>query len=224
MNRLPCIVPALLVAAACGGATRSSSAAGIDPALSGDSTTASPERDAGASRVAGFDRRAAQGGNGQFITRADIERRRATATSDLVRRLQGLRIVDSLGVSLAVSTRGPKVQMIGGRPVPVQCVLSIGVNGSLQEPSFPMNSVAVADIHGIEAYVGSASLPPEFGGARRDASCGLIMIWTRAGIAPGVSAAERYPGAELGLLRPRIHQQLDPHERHGYSHADDLGN
>lgn len=131
-------------------------------------------------RLQGFEqRRASRRGGGQFLTRSDIDRIMPVATSDLIRRLQGVRIVDSLGVSLAISTRGPKVQMVGGRPIPVQCVVRVGVDGAVKEPYFPMNSVPSIDIHGIEGYAGAASLPPEFAGARRDAACGLIMIWTR---------------------------------------------
>lgn len=134
----------------------------------------------GSARLQGFEQRSAsRRSGGQFITRADIDRTMPVATTDLIRRIQGVRIVDSLGVSLAISTRGPKLQMIGGRPVPAQCVVRVGVDGSIKEPYFPMNSVPRTDIHGIEVYAGAASLPPEFGGARRDAACGLIMIWTR---------------------------------------------
>ncbi|MEO5568904.1 MAG: carboxypeptidase-like regulatory domain-containing protein [Gemmatimonadaceae bacterium] len=131
-------------------------------------------------RLQGFEqRRAARRGGGQFLARADIDRIMPVATTDLIRRLQGVRIVDSLGVSLAISTRGPKIQMIGGRPIPVQCVVRVGVDGWVKEPYFPMNSIPRTDIHGIEVYAGAASLPSEFAGARRDAACGLIMIWTR---------------------------------------------
>lgn len=132
-------------------------------------------------RLQGFERRRASRRNGgQFVTRADIDRIMPVATTDLIRRLQGVRIVDSLGISLAISTRGPKMQMVGSRPVPVQCVVRVGVDGSMKEPYFPMNSVHRTDIHGIEVYAGASSLPPEFAGARRDAACGLIMIWTRS--------------------------------------------
>lgn len=132
-------------------------------------------------RLRGFEeRRARRTGGAQFISRADIDRIMPAATTDLIRRMQGVRVVDSMGVSLAVSTRGPKMQMVNGRPVAVQCVIRVGVNGAVQEPYFPMNTIANGDIHGIEIYSGSGALPAEFGGARRDASCGLIMIWTRA--------------------------------------------
>ena len=132
-------------------------------------------------RLQGFEERlAAKRNGGQFMTRADIDRIMPQRPSDLVRRMQGMKIMDSLGVQLAVSTRGPKIQMIGNRPVPVQCVVRVGVDGSIKEPYFPMNTIVVGDVYGIEVYSGPSTLPPEFGGARQDAGCGLIMIWTRS--------------------------------------------
>lgn len=129
-------------------------------------------------RLQGFEGRlAAKRNGGQFMTRADIDRIMPQRPSDLVRRMQGMKIMDSLGVQLAVSTRGPKLGMMR---VPVQCVVRVGVDGSIKEPYFPMNTIVVGDVYGIEVYSGPSTLPPEFGGARQDAGCGLIMIWTRS--------------------------------------------
>lgn len=129
-------------------------------------------------RLQGFEERlAAKRNGGQFMTRADIDRIMPQRPSDLIRRMQGMKIMDSLGVQLAVSTRGPKLRMMG---VPVQCVVRVGVDGSIKEPYFPMNTIVVGDVYGIEVYSGPSTLPPEFGGARQDAGCGLIMIWTRS--------------------------------------------
>ena len=130
-------------------------------------------------RLRGFESRRARKNGGQFVTREDIDRRMPQVASDILRRLQGLRIVDSMGVQLAVSTRGPKPDLRNPRPL-APCVLRIGVDGILKEPYFPVNTVVVSDIHGVEVYSGPATMPPEFGGARRDAGCGLIMIWTRS--------------------------------------------
>jgi hypothetical protein len=134
---------------------------------------------ASSARLKGFESRRARKNGGQFVTREDIDRRMPLVASDILRRLQGLRVVDSMGVQLAVSTRGPKPDLRNPRPM-APCVLRIGVDGSLKEPYFPVNTVVVGDIHGIEVYSGPATMPPEFGGARRDAGCGLIMIWTRS--------------------------------------------
>jgi hypothetical protein len=132
-------------------------------------------------RLQGFESRRARKNGGQFVTRETIERQMPQVTSDLLRRLQGVRIVDSMGVQLPVSTRGPKPTLMGrGASPTAHCVLRVAVDGQLKEPYFPMNTITVADVHGIEVYSGPANLPPEFGGSRRDAGCGLIMIWTRS--------------------------------------------
>lgn len=129
-------------------------------------------------RLQGFERRRERKNGGQFITRADIDRRLPRETSDIMRWVQGVRMVDSMGVQLPVSTRGQKVDL--RTRLITLCVMRVGVDGILKEPYFPMNTITTSDIHGIEVYAGAASLPPEFGGARKDAGCGLIMIWTRS--------------------------------------------
>jgi hypothetical protein len=131
-------------------------------------------------RLQGFESRRARKNGGQFVTRETIERQMPQVTSDLLRRLLGVRIVDSMGVQLPVSTRGPKPTLTSRNVPNAPCVLRVAVDGQLKEPYFPMNTITVADVHGIEVYSGPANLPPEFGGSRRDAGCGLIMIWTRS--------------------------------------------
>jgi hypothetical protein len=131
-------------------------------------------------RLEGFEQRLARKNGGQFVTRSDIERRMPQVTSDIIRRLQGVRIVDSMGVQLPVSTRGPKPTLLAGSRPGALCVLRVGVDGIMKESYFAMNTISVSDIHGVEVYSGPATIPPEFNNARRDAMCGLIMIWTRA--------------------------------------------
>jgi hypothetical protein len=127
-------------------------------------------------RLQGFEHRRERKNGGQFITRAEIDRRNPVVTSSLLRRLQGIRMVDSAGVTVAISSRGPKLRYLQV----VNCVLRVGVDGSIKEHGFPINAIPPVDIHGIEVYSGAATLPSEFNSARRDAYCGLIMIWTRS--------------------------------------------
>ena len=124
-------------------------------------------------RYDGFEFRRQRRSGGQFITREEIERRDPKVTTDLLRRLQGLRIADSMGVPVAISTRGPKLKY----GILKNCVLRVGVNGTVSHV-LPLNSIPPVDIYGIEVY-SSASMPVEFSGSRRDGYCGLIMIWTR---------------------------------------------
>ena len=137
-------------------------------------------REAGpiSARHMGFEDRRRRRNGGQFITRDDIEKRGPIVTADLLRRLQGIRMVDSQGVTLAVSSRAPKVNLMSRQTV-VNCVLRVGVDGSVKESGFPVNAIPTKEIYGIEVYSGAAQLPTEFNSARRDAYCGLIMVWTR---------------------------------------------
>jgi len=42
-----------------------------------------------------------------------------------------------------------------------------------------VNSIPPSEIHGIEVYPGPSTIPAEYASMRRDAACGLIVIWTR---------------------------------------------
>lgn len=130
-------------------------------------------------RFDGFNRRRKQGTGGRYITQTDIEQRLPAVTTDLLRRVPGVRIADSMGVALAISTRSPKPRITPRQSGAVPCVMRVAVDGFLKDPTFPMNSILPHEIYGIEVYSGPSSIPAEFGGARADAYCGLIMIWTR---------------------------------------------
>jgi outer membrane receptor protein involved in Fe transport len=116
-------------------------------------------------------------GSGQFITRAEIEKQNPLVTSDLLRRRQGFRIIDSAGTPVAVSTRGPKPQLTKRGSQMGPCAMLIGLNGSVSS-GMTLNAVPPSDIHGIEIHTGS-TMPPEFTGSRPDTYCGIVMIWTR---------------------------------------------
>jgi hypothetical protein len=129
-----------------------------------------------------FDRRRASRGGGRFITRADIERRNPRQVSDILRNVSGIRIVDSAGTTVAVSTRGPRTEAnTDGSLRDRACVLHVGVDGVTKDASFAMDNISPTEVYGIEVFAGAASVPPEFGGLRPEAWCGLIMIWTRYG-------------------------------------------
>lgn len=135
------------------------------------------------SRLDGFEERRRHEVGGRYITRAEIDAQSPTQTSDLMRRVMGLHMEDSLGVLVPVSSRGLKLvrDPASGGLATAQCVMRIAVNGFLKEPDFAMNSIPPSDIHGIEIYPGPADIPSEFAGANSDSFCGLIVIWTRSG-------------------------------------------
>jgi hypothetical protein len=134
--------------------------------------------------LAGFERRVANRvGSASYVTRAEIEKRRPIATTDLLRRIASIRIVDSAGMDIAISARMQKVM---SRATPAghsfylaECALQVAVDGYFREWGFNVNSIPPEQIHGIEVYPGAATIPAEFSGVRRDAYCGAILIWTR---------------------------------------------
>lgn len=134
-------------------------------------------------RLAGFEERARTKAGGSFIVREQIDAWHPHRTSDLMRRVLGVKLIDSAGVMLASSDRGMKVDLKSANTARswAPCVMRDGVDGQMKEWGFPMDAIDPNHIHGIEVYNGPASIPSEYAGMRTDAYCGLVMIWTRMG-------------------------------------------
>ena len=132
-------------------------------------------------RLHGFEQRRLHAIGGKFVGPAEIRAQAPTETSDLLRRVMGVRLADSIHVLIPVSNRGNKVVQVGRERMSVPCVMRIGVNGFITDPGFSLNLISPLDIHGIEVYNGPASIPPEFNRTAVDLYCGLIMIWTKSG-------------------------------------------
>ena len=130
-------------------------------------------------RLSGFERRRQQHIGGEFITRAQIERRNAIATSQLLFNVLGIRVIDSAGVKLFASARGHKV-VAGPAANIAPCVMAVGVDGQIKEWGYPVDEIVPNEIYGIEVYSGPSTMPREFATLVRDNYCGIVMIWTRA--------------------------------------------
>jgi len=118
----------------------------------------------------GFETRKSRG-FGTFITREDIEKKRARVPSDLFRTVSGVKLIRDNGSPTVVSSR------LGN----VTCPLRVFVDGS-HYPLYGQSLdglVQIVDIGAIEVYAGGATVPPQFGG--RESTCGVIAIWTRHG-------------------------------------------
>jgi hypothetical protein len=57
--------------------------------------------------------------------------------------------------------------------------LRVVVDGHLREWGFAVNTLTPEEIHGIEVYPGPGTIRAEYASISRDASCGLVAIWTR---------------------------------------------
>lgn len=130
-----------------------------------------------------YDRRAR--GGGVFVDRREIERRRPTRITDLLRGRAGIRVV-SMGFG-AFDVRF--LQQVSFQYTPERCQPAVWIDGGLareggslpargQRPVVPLSSlISPEQVEAIEVYDGTAGVPREYAGA--NAPCGVILIWTR---------------------------------------------
>jgi hypothetical protein len=121
--------------------------------------------DVGWRSEAAFEQRR-QSGNGFFITREDILRRRAVNVADLMRTVPG--------VMSTCTSRGCVVQMVRSTSACRPEYFLDGFPATFSTgPNFPIN---VAAIRGVEVYRDPGEVPTEF--QRPNLRCGVIAIWT----------------------------------------------
>ena len=111
--------------------------------------------------------------------RAEIEAANPITLSQYLRRIPVIRIRESLGLAQAVSSRGPRTELIDGAVMAVPCVMRIALDGQLQPEDVGLNIVAPGEIGGIEIYPGPSTIPAEFAAWSNEIGCGLIVVWTR---------------------------------------------
>ena len=127
-------------------------------------------------RHAEVDERIMRGEPNAVVTRRDIEKRGPIALSQMLRGMAGLRLADSLGSTVAISTRGMKLER-DGQMYP--CVMRVMVDGIILSASNSIDNVMPNDVYAVEVYYGAARVPLQFAGIRTDAWCGLVAIWSR---------------------------------------------
>lgn len=130
-------------------------------------------------RLEDFDLRTKHGDAGAVVTQAQIDKRNPVKLSQMLRGMPGLRLADSLGSTVAISTRGQKLGG-GGRGL-VDCVMRVMVDGIVMPAYTSIDGIFPMDAYGIEVFNGPTRIPLNLGGVRQDAWCGLIAIWTRSG-------------------------------------------
>lgn len=117
-------------------------------------------------RYVDFERRR-QIGRGQYVVREDIERAGYSTLQDAMRGLRGVGIDCGGGTSCSIRMAR----------APMRCSPEYIVDERVDNTFGPVTPIR--DIEGIEVYTGPADVPGEFAG--RNAGCGVIVIWTRAG-------------------------------------------
>ncbi len=132
-------------------------------------------------RLDDFERRRLLGSASAVVTRAEIDRLNPPKLSRMLRGMPGLRIGDSAGYTVAISSRGakPTRNTAGAGIAMVQCVMRVVVDGTIMPALFNIDEIVASDVHGIEVFYGPSRMPPELAGLRTDSWCGVIAIWTR---------------------------------------------
>jgi hypothetical protein len=178
----------------------------------------------------GFAERRRRSAGGYFITGEQIERQKIRRTTDVLLTIPGLvmrRYTYSDLVDARVDTAGafasglfdpqygeqyvlefrrrPPPSMGGtqGRPV---CPVQFYLDGAPYEPTPSQLDVDLAaqSIAAVEAYPAASTVPAQFAGPR--AACGVVLLWTREGLAdvpPAPRVASRV-GVMLGAGRMRL--------------------
>jgi Carboxypeptidase regulatory-like domain len=108
-----------------------------------------------------------RGGRGQFITRAEIEQRRASSVGDLLRTLNGLRMV--------CTRQGCEVRMTR-----TNCRPGFFADGYPADAT-TVERMPVNDVFGVEVY-NLFEAPVQL--QRPELQCGVIAVWTRRGPPP----------------------------------------
>ncbi|MBY0489497.1 MAG: carboxypeptidase regulatory-like domain-containing protein [Gemmatimonadaceae bacterium] len=129
-------------------------------------------------RHSDFDRRRATSRASLIIDREEIERRGPVSTWQLLTRVPGMIVLDSLGYRYAKSTRERALS----------CWMRVAIDGRLLPEGRPNLAMLLppTEVYGIEVFSGPATIPPEFTsqaametGERSRTWCGIISIWTR---------------------------------------------
>jgi hypothetical protein len=118
-----------------------------------------------------FEQRRSKGG-GNFITRADIQRRNPMQLSQMFEGLPGMMVQQTTGRVL--NLRGASMS---GPCEPLYFV--DGASFDVGTGVAPLTVLNPEDVAGIEVYRGVATLPMQYGGSQ--GACGAILIWTRRG-------------------------------------------
>ena len=117
-------------------------------------------------RLVDFERRRATG-NGQYLTRAEIERSGAYTLQAAIRGLRG--VIYECGGGAGCFVRMARA--------PMKCLPDYVVDERVNNSFGP--STPIRDIEAIEVYTGPGDVAGEFAGS--NAGCGVIVIWTRSG-------------------------------------------
>lgn len=107
---------------------------------------------------------------GHFFDRKEIEARRVTRISDLLRRLPGVRMISDRSGRMHLRL----ARTAGGR----DCPPDYWIDGTRAQ-FLNVDDLPITDVEALEVYSGPARVPPEYNTRFGNPSCGTIVIWTR---------------------------------------------
>ncbi len=118
---------------------------------------------------------------GSFITRAEFMMQgNPTKTTDVLRRMQGIRVRPSTGFLMQWIITSARVARTADFNLAGECFPLIFLDRRLigtTDAQVVDNVIPVEQIEAIEFYPNIAGMPPEFN--RRGAACGVLVFWTR---------------------------------------------
>ncbi len=147
------------------------------------------------SRLAGFNQRRRSSSFGRFLTRADIETRSASRTSDLLRVMPGVAVTP---VNLR-GRAGPERSLIGMRSSAGLCDPAFFIDGVRvhQSAESTLDDVLTPEmLNGVEVYTVSGAAPAQFA---VPGSCGVVLFWTRQGEGNAKWSWKRFVVAATGI-------------------------
>jgi hypothetical protein len=118
-----------------------------------------------------FNRRRARG-VGAFVTRAEIEKRQPGSISELLRYLPGVAVTQKM----AGEPQPVHMQRSVNSTTQANCNVLLYVDGH-PYPNGNVDDFSPIVVEGIEVYRSASEIPADF--RTRDATCGVIAIWTR---------------------------------------------
>ena len=118
----------------------------------------------------GFEERRTRG-FGEFLSRAQIERRGATTPIELLRGMAGVAFARGpTGLDVPISTRGATGLGNG-------CRMEVYIDGIALGAQPLEYAIRPSDMEAIEVYATAAEMPAQF--KHGNAGCGAILIWSR---------------------------------------------
>lgn len=140
--------------------------------------------------IGGFYRRKEMG-MGTFLTREDIAGTGAMRTSEVFRRVRGVRVIRGAGdtyklqtvrYGLSLSQTMGAAPRSGRRRPPAgssyACEMLVFVDG-MQQQVDGIDDIQMESLEAIEVYRGAGEIPPEY--KLMNATCGVVLLWTRSG-------------------------------------------